>query len=307
MSTLADILIDVSPGVPLDEEDRGVQVRRHVRSWLKDTPVIVVNEVARYFFDIFWEEHGPLDKGRDFPNVAPPFPCFWMEYRVPRIIVGGDPPQRVPMELGGQRVGFYWLAVPLEEVQGDAVEGWRLISFMFVEDSGCAVGPVFSVQADTESRGQLVELLADHFVPPGDHFTTEEEELLGKNMVTLHYPTFLAICFMHCSNVQVQDHPPKESHKRKHQKLYGRPPVVYKTLNITPMRRVIRSQGGPTCGLKQALHIMRAHFKRFEEKPLFGKHKGMWWWESQVRGRLHHGYIKKTYEVHSPKKDESES
>lgn len=298
MSTLADILRDVKSPEPLKQEAGAIQARQHVRQWLKDTPVIVINEVAQYFFDVFWRDDKPL-KDSDFPNVAPPFPCFWMEYRVPRTITSGKPSKQVRMELAGQRVGFYWLG--LDRANSD--DGWSLTSLMFVEDEGWAVGPVFSARVDTDAQGRAIDLLYQNFIPDDASVSEEERDFVRVNMMTLHYPAALAICFMHCSNVEVVERHAKETHRLRHQRLYGRPPLISKTLNITPMRRIITSKGGADCSLEQALHIMRGHFKRFEEKPLFGKHRGMWWWSSQVRGSLEHGYVKKTYEVHPPKKD----
>ena len=300
MSTLADILINVPLDFPPKLDAPEIRAREELRDILKSTPVIVINEVAKYFFDVFWEEKDCL-KDSDFPCVAPPFPLFWMEYRVPKMITGGKPPMTVPMEFGGQRVGFFW---GMEERAADSL-GWDLTSYMFVEDGDCAVGPLYSVRLETDSLGQPARPTGS-FLPKDLHTKPDEAEIAHTTMFTLHYPAFLAICFMHCSNVQLEDHRPKDSHLRKHQKLYGRAPIVYKTLNITPMQNIIRSKGGPSCGLKQALHIMRGHFKQFDKKPLFGKHKGLWWWSSQLRGSLKHGYIKKNYEVHPPKKDQPE-
>jgi hypothetical protein len=301
MSTLADILVNVRPPINLKEDRPEIQVRHIIRDALKEAPVVVINDVARYFFETFWEEHETLDHS-DFPNVAPPFSLFWMEYRVPKTITGGEPRQTVPMEFGGQRAGFFWFA----DERQSANKGWRLTSFMFVEDDGWAVGPLFTTRADVDAQGHLVEFLSHSYVPSDAATPKEVRELSDNGMMDLHFPVALAICFMHCSNVRLEEHMAKESHRRKHEKLYGRAPIVYKTLNITPMRGIIRSKGGAHCGLKQALHIMRGHFKRFDAKPLFGKHKGMWWWSSALRGSLEHGYVKKTYEVHAPEEDDRE-
>jgi hypothetical protein len=298
MSTLADLFLGEHMRATAESEPHAIRLRREVQGWLKDTPVIVINDVAKYFFDVFWEERGTL-KDPDFPSLAPPFPFFWMEYHVQSTITGGEPPQTVTMAFGGKRIGFYWLA----RDQPDARGGWELTSLTFVEESGLTLGPVFSARINTDPQGQIVELLGQGIEADDSEPPEEEKESFGDEMITLHYPSMLAICFMNCTNVKTIDHKPKDGNRRRFQKLYGRPPVVYKTLDIAPMLRVISSQGGPGCGAKEALHIMRGHFKRFEERPLFGKHRGMWWWPSQVRGTLTHGYVKKTYEVHPPKED----
>lgn len=300
ISTFADILIRQPAPARAADEEPWLQVRREVPTWLKDTPVIAIDNVAKYFFDVFWDEHETL-KVEDFPNVAPPFACFWMEYRVPRFISVGEPPQRVPMDYGGWRFGYYWLALERPRAAG----GWELHSLAFSEEkeSGLGLGPLFSVRARTDAGGQLVELTGQRFEAGGD-WPEGEANSFHSDMMVLHYPPLLAVCFMNCANVRLLDYKTKEGHARRYQRLYGRPPITHKTLDITPMQRVIRSEGGAKCGPRQALHIMRGHFKRFEEKPLFGKHKGMWWWSSQLRGTLKRGYVKKTYEVHPPRKSE---
>jgi hypothetical protein len=302
VSTLADVLINVPPPFALKDDSPVIQAREDARHLLKSVPAIVINEVARYFFEIYWPDKDELE-GRDFPNVAPPFPEFWMEYRVPRTISAGVPRTTVPMMFGGQRVGFFWYA----EDGPEPDLRWSVTSLMFVEQEGWCVGPLCSMRLGTDDLGQPVKCGARSFASHDMDILREEADFEDKTMLTLHNPALLAICFMHCSNVQLEDHRPKVSHVHKYRKLYGRAPIVYKTLNITPMQRIIKSKGGPRCGVKQALHIMRGHFKRFEEKPLFGKHKGLWWWSSQVRGTLGRGYVKKTYEVHPPEEDESES
>lgn len=50
-------------------------------------------------------------------------------------------------------------------------------------------------------------------------------------------------------------------------------------------------------GLRKALHICRGHFKHFEDKPLFGRVRGTFWWGSMVRGTESKGKVIHDYEV----------
>jgi len=297
MSTFADILANVPPTVSIDMDKPMSRLREQIRRGVTHIPVIVIDEVAKYFLEVIGVGEEP--KEADFPNVAPPFPEFWVEYRVPKTIPFGQPQQPTRVDFGGQRVGFFWYA----EDRADGSPGWCLTSLMFVEHEGWAVGPLFSVRLDADAEGQLVEVSGTSLASRDPSVTEHQHDGIESWMFTLHYPAALAICFMHCSNVPTLDHEPKESHSRRYQKLYGRAPIVYKTLNIRSMQAIIRSKGGSNCGFKQALHIMRGHFKRFDQKPLFGKHKGLWWWTSHLRGSLEHGYVKKTYQVHPARKD----
>ena len=48
------------------------------------------------------------------------------------------------------------------------------------------------------------------------------------------------------------------------------------------------------------LHLARGHFKDFRNGPgLFGKYKGIYWWDQQMRGSGDLGEVKKGYNVHA--------
>lgn len=114
----------------------------------------------------------------------------------------------------------------------------------------------------------------------------------------LHVP-FLSLSFMHCKNVKtVENAPPKKV--QHHRKKMGRKPLVkYYTLEIDPMKEVLRKEGGSTkTGLKKALHICRGHFATYtHEAPLFGRVVGTFWKPMHVRGRAEHGIVSKDYAV----------
>lgn len=73
----------------------------------------------------------------------------------------------------------------------------------------------------------------------------------------------------------------------------------YRVLNIEPMKAVMSTEGClESDGPKVALHLCRGHFKDFRNGPgLFGKHKGIFWWEGSVRGSLSKGRVDKDYSV----------
>ena len=48
------------------------------------------------------------------------------------------------------------------------------------------------------------------------------------------------------------------------------------------------------------LHICRGHFKDYRESGLFGKVKGIFWWDQYVRGDLENGAVVKDYNVKAP-------
>ena len=121
-------------------------------------------------------------------------------------------------------------------------------------------------------------------------------------------PVLLAISMLNTRNVQAVDvHapevPPKVAAKRR--KRLGRDPFVYKTLSITPMgggRARDTAERGSDDAVSRRLHIARGHFKHFtKDAPLFGRHVGTYWWNSQVRGDIEAGAVVKDYAIKQPK------
>jgi hypothetical protein len=176
-------------------------------------------------------------------------------------------------------------------------EGWVVDAELVVERrKGDAFGPACSFYFTLDERGRLTE--------PGQMETPssvleEFQEDFQQPLLSMFYPSLLAISFMHCKNVDTQpvDPPPRLSanHARKH----GRPLTRYYVLDIEPMRRILDVEGeAQTKGLPHALHICRGHFKTYtEDAPLFGKYTGTYWWEAQARGKPEHGIVEKDYRI----------
>lgn len=107
----------------------------------------------------------------------------------------------------------------------------------------------------------------------------------------------LGISFMHCKNVE-KDARPVENKPRWHHQTKC-PIIKFRTLDIAPMRQVLRREGeSETNGIKKALHICRGHFATYsEDKPLFGKYVGQFWRPSHTRGDIKAGAVVKDYSV----------
>ena len=65
------------------------------------------------------------------------------------------------------------------------------------------------------------------------------------------------------------------------------------------MKQILRTEGqSQSTGIKQGLHICRGHFKDYTRgRGLFGRFKGLYWWDSQVRGTAEKGIVVKDYRV----------
>lgn len=111
------------------------------------------------------------------------------------------------------------------------------------------------------------------------------------------------VSLMHCKNVELVERDPYAGLPKSLRKHGKRPLVRYHTLEIEPMRKVLRDEGGmgPNGeGLKQALHICRGHFKDYRQRGLFGKLKGLYWWDQHARGDVEQGVVEKDYAVKAP-------
>lgn len=136
------------------------------------------------------------------------------------------------------------------------------------------------------------------------HITKRLQQNTG---ATLYFPAFLAVSLMHCKNVVMGTVKPPPKLNKKHIKKGHRPLITYRTLEIEPMKKVLRHEGGADqTGISQALHICRGHFKdyRGSEKGLFGKYKGLWWWDQHLAGKAEHGTVVKDYVELAPGQDE---
>jgi hypothetical protein len=61
---------------------------------------------------------------------------------------------------------------------------------------------------------------------------------------------------------------------------------------------------GESIERENSFHFCRSHFKTYtEEKPLFGKYVGDFWWDAHARGSIKKGLVTKDYKINSPEND----
>lgn len=293
---------------------------------LQSAPVIVADNVAQYYFfgsekDIF----GP----KDIPNVAPPFDSFFIEFRMPsRINNGGEIEKTGPLWLGseigvlaetlvveGSEDAYKELSISLGDPWPE-IGKWILHGCVFVYLQENLMFPMAFYMA-IDANGEIILTRNTHdgddiiggclagqwAVALSDRRHMEFMHVVNEQFHPLILtPILLTISFMHCKNVSMQREVPPIPLSKKYARKEGRALVSYRTLNIEPMKKVLRTEGNSEkTGLKQALHICRGHFKDFSKgKGLFGKYKGLYWWDSAVRGSVSEGIVDKDYAVKSP-------
>ena len=316
----------------LQEKFTNPNIKKTVKA-LKTADVIVIDNVSRFFFEVSPKNDWEF---KDFPNLAPPFQSFFMEFKAPsHVNINGKltetPSHNRSLEIGclftvidstnlpddidselllshkkiSQEIDFRWTyaCVPFLRRMNRTLE--PVCAWTFMVDSTGKISldkkgePVFSTAA---LRKDVISLMMQTH---GISENNAKEYLTGMSSFVLD-PCLLALSFMHCKNVTIDRNVQSAALIKSYQRKHGKPPVRYYTLNIEPMKAVLRTEGNSEkTGLKQSLHICRGHFKDFSKgKGLFGKYKGLYWWDSQARGSVSEGVVDKDYAIKAPKESQ---
>ncbi len=297
---------------------RGLDVGERVRPLARAlAPSLLADAVAEYFFTGTPQEWWGAD---DFPNVAPPWQDFWVEWRIPRF--SNNEGRLVPMLQATQPIAVHVqatemgaeLAAILPAFAGSPDPAaravlekarWGLKLTVFVEVRGVAwlvsevtnfVGPDGALLSEEGESGPLT-------VFPSSGKDGREPiypDPVGGWCSTLG-PLYLALSFVHCRNVSVRAQEGERPARRKGPASRRAAPRYSEyVLDIRPMQRVLREEGdSETVGLQKALHICRGHFARygpgFDAGRLFGRLEGTFWVPQHLRGALSAGAVKKDY------------
>jgi hypothetical protein len=289
--------------------------------------VVVIDNVAKYY----WEGTPETWDISDFPSLAPPWPVTFLEYRAPSKIVLPEGTIPFHKENHGEHFGILLDSVEsgaditfrpkLSGTLASILPGHQPDRVPPVNDEGLKwiqEATVFAeLHGDILLKGTFSWGLNDNGVfhekwkevlgglpflaPFNPNMTIEEKMPLAHDCWVFLAPALLAVSFMHCRNTVVRDVAP-EPRLEKANRRRGKPPFVrYKVLEIEPVKKILAAQGNAqVTGLKQALHICRGHFKDYREHGLFGKRKGLYWWDMHVRGTVKQGVVLKDYKMPPP-------
>jgi len=289
-------------GAPvIDIEDTRAEIRR--------AQLVDVDAVANMVFRGV-KPGDNYDLG-DYPNVAPPFESAWFEYRRPPYVasfddIAADLRQRGldPYALDNPPAGR--IAIPervgvLVTSRRNDDGSWSSALGFYLTTPDHFIGPVIlALEVDPEGQGTGLSVVMAEGAPTS---TWAAQFALVANLET---PLLMATSLLHAKNVTLEPEeplPPKLA--RAYQRRHGVQRVRFSQLHIEPMRKVIRRPDGEepqTVGeTKQALHLVRGHFKDYRDgRGLFGRQHGLWWWESQARGNIDEGAIEKEYVIERP-------
>lgn len=225
----------------------------------------------------------------DFPITIPPWPVTWAEWRTPaRVVVGGE--TRAMSARGDVGALVECRRVP---------SGWQMWVACYGE-----VGWIGAFQVALDINGKPVAPATGPWAGKVafhinlNRWPTKDERLLTASILMgWGYPTLLALSLCHCRNTTLVEHTVPDALVKKHQRRGHDAVSRYYTLEIEPMRRALK-QAGSDHSLRRALHLCRGHFKDYREGPgLFGRLRGLWWWDMQVRGDAAWGQVGKDYAV----------
>ena len=239
----------------------------------------------------------------DFSNIRPPFNNFIMKFKMPDYIFVGDI-GRMNHPMARSKWFSNWKSKK-ETMMG--IDGW-LIKILIVNDINFID---FSVEIFCDDNGMMQkvfnidgELTGSKIRIAQKDFDKAEARGMIDCCTTILQPQLLALCFLHCKNVDLIEVDPNEklpSRVKRHWAKKGKPPLEkYHVLNINPMAspKIKPKEYKESSGTQRGLTIYRGHFKDYTKgKGLFGKYKGVFWIESFLKGNKEFGEIDKDYNI----------
>lgn len=179
---------------------------------------------------------------------------------------------------------------------------WELSIWTFYSKQDSAPCPLFHYEVPVCGDGSLALEYYSSDQPYRTVALSESARFFSNLSSTAAYcdahASLLAMSFTHCKNVRITETSPLAKTARSFHKKYRIPKATYCTLEIDPMRKILdASVNGDPHKVRQALHICRGHFKDFTENGLFGRYKGVYWWNMHVKGDAINGARVKDYNI----------
>lgn len=297
------------PGLPTNPALQAIEC---LRAEIASAAVIVADNVSKYY----WEQAKDYwTYKNDFPCVAPPFDKLFIEYATPKVYVLGDETRPIRSDTDRQGMLIEYIDAAGKPFPRPVGTG-STQSFRWAELPGARwyvrAMPVFRSRSGTPVYGSMLKYFAVDssgriIEDPHLVFTQAVSgglmEDLSAGVGSMLIIALLAISFMHCKNTVLTATDPPREFNRERKKAGLKPFVRFHTIDIEPMKRVLRTEGRvETVGLRKALHIVRGHFATYsEDRPLFGKVAGTFWVPAHVRGSLDGGAVVSDYRVGAPR------
>jgi hypothetical protein len=122
----------------------------------------------------------------------------------------------------------------------------------------------------------------------------QPDEMIQGIMRTEQNILYNLLLLLNCKNVQFVKHDYSDKIQNKRMRKGELPLFSYHTLHLKSFKN-IHNDEKVSLGDHNRVHFCRGHFKQFyPNKPLFGRHTGLFWWEPHLRGKGV-GFVDKNY------------
>lgn len=287
-----------------------------IDKWLRSSFVLLATNVAENIMEM---NKGEFDVRRDLPNIAPSFENIVIEWSFKDKFLGLVGHYAVVIN-SCDREKEPGAACWTREFKGIDVR-WSCNAFVFKVDKqlGQAIylGHMFwgvGPHGEFASHHKIISEVPDIVVgevTPGITCTAsnvatkayaahgQDQEGASNDLFAISKVPLMSLCFLHAKNVAIQKNEAPSPKMMKAWRKRGKPLFRYHTIVIDQRHaRAVGGQPGTPSGAHNAIHICRGHFKRFTpEKPLLGRHVGIYWWPMMVRGSKDEGVVIKNYDL----------
>lgn len=265
-----------------------------LRDAIRQAVPFQITNVAEYFYLGTPQEVWSIY--HDFPRPVPPFQNTWMEWTLPKTTFSLGEHKELDLGQDFSRVGCLMGSRPLDEdilkkafpdvpyILSLVVFAERRIKnsppLMFPQVSFGLTKDWNPVSFCKEKPGNVSYVF--HGANPGPG---SDEALgdIGKTSCSMLYPALLAISLLNCKNVSTSDVKVDAALVRSHKRKGRDITPGYKVIEIQPLTKHIKNVSGETGYSSKVASIIRGHFKDYSQgKGLFGKYKGMFWWDQRL-------------------------
>lgn len=261
---------------------------QHGRGVILSSVPIEVTAVKKLLFD--QDRHRKYNIYKDYPYCIAPFERVWFEFSIL------SPDNR---SIRAAAAVFTKRVVDHDDVKilidGGASPEWFVVYTSFFAEWGGKLNSLGSLRNYCSSIGEYLRVGERHTINPvfGEDGSEACTDIL--------HVCLMACSLLNCKNTDLIDEEVPEKVAKKRLK-NGKPPrVIFKTLKVNPIlagRHYFAKDVRENDPI-MPLHICRGHFKDFRKKGLFGKYKGLYWWDSHVRGISSNGVVVKDYAISS--------
>jgi hypothetical protein len=271
------IQLGLSHGSNTIKPSECASVGEALRDTVRDAVCVRADNVSGFWNELVehsYSDAGPLDITRvDMPNLFGPWDRWWFEWE--------------ELDSYSRSHGFTKSAV-MGQSSLDRETGWwrhELIAFIGSPKTQGLFTDGVCYTADVKPDGILDSIQAAN-VPWVVNSSGASERAMHPNIP----PALLTLSFLNCGNVQVSWLDPPEGLNRATKKRSPHRVALtpYAIIDIRAATKLVPEESGPKregwSRVGAAFREIRGHFKRYQGKGLFGKHKGTFFFSAHQSG-----------------------